>query len=177
MIAKRMLGATAFVASLALGTPVVFAQQQSTPAAPAAPSAPAASAPESAAPAPSASTKSPKRSRLSRVETRIKTLHAELKITPDQEQEWDAVAQVMRDSASNIDQLAQQRQQNNANMTAVDNLKSYQAIADAHADEMNKLVPAFDALYEKMSPDQQKNADMVFRPRKSHRRSTKKTSG
>jgi periplasmic protein CpxP/Spy len=166
MIAKRMLSASVFAAALALAAPLALAQQQMTPVA----SAPAPSTSPSAKPA-----KPP--SREARVEARIKSLHAQLKITSDQEQAWDAVAAVMRESASSIDQLSQQRTKDRASMTAVDNLKSYQAIADAHADEMNKLVPAFQALYEKMSPEQQKNADVAFRPRTSHRASAAKKSG
>ncbi|HUK60831.1 MAG TPA: Spy/CpxP family protein refolding chaperone [Stellaceae bacterium] len=166
MSAKRILGVGMFSAALALGAPLALAQQQMTPA-PAAPSA---------APAPSAGSSSATAkpsSREARVEARIKSLHTQLKITPGQEQEWGAVADVMRQSASNIDELSQERSKDRTSMTAVDNLKSYQAIADAHADEMNKLVPAFQALYVKMSPDQQKNADQVFQPRARHSRTKK----
>ena len=166
MTGKRMLGASALVAALALGAPLALAQQQMAPAA------------ATAAPAPSTSARTAaKPSREARVEARIKTLHAQLKITPDQEQEWGAVASVMRNSASNIDQLSQQRTKDRTSMSAVDNLKSYQGIADAHADEMNKLVPAFSALYDKMSPDQQKNADQVFKPRTARHSTTTKKSG
>jgi len=158
MIGTRILGATALAAALALGAPYVMAQQASPPAA-------------SSAPA------KPKPTRETRVEARIKTLHAQLKITPDQEDAWNAVAGVMRDSASTIDQLSQQRAKDRTKgMSAVENLKTYQAIADAHADEMNKLVPAFQALYDKMSPAQQKNADAVFNSRGTRRAPAKKKS-
>jgi len=162
MIAKRIFGASVFVAALALGAPAGLAQQPAAPSAP-----PAASAPSKSTAA--------KPTREQRVEARIKTLHAQLKIAPDQEQDWNAVASVMRDSASSIDQLSQQRSKGRAGMTAVDNLRSYQAIADAHADEMNKLVPAFSALYDKMTPDQKKNADQVFGERRGRRPAAKKS--
>jgi len=168
MIAKRMLGVGVFSTALMLGAPLAVAQQQMTPASPPAASAPSTCTGTTAAAKPS--------SREARVEARIKSLHAQLKITPDQEREWGTVADVMRQSASNIDELSQRRSKDRAGMTAVDNLKSYQAIAEAHADEMNKLVPAFTALYAKMSPDQQKNADQAFQPR-PRRASTKKKSG
>jgi len=45
----------------------------------------------------------------------------------------------------------------------VDDLQSYAAIADAHADGLKKLIPAFQALYTAMSDDQKKTADMLFR--------------
>jgi len=47
-------------------------------------------------------------------------------------------------------------------MSAVDDLRSYQKLADAHADGLKKLVPAFEALYNTMSQDQKKTADAVF---------------
>ena len=39
------------------------------------------------------------------VEERIVQLHAELKITPDEEKQWNDVAQAMRDNAASIDKL------------------------------------------------------------------------
>ncbi len=81
--------------------------------------------------------------------------------------------------AQEMEKLQRERARSRATMTAVDDLKSYQAIADAHAEEMSKLVPAFGALYAKMSPEQQKNADEIFRhpPRARathHKKSTSK---
>jgi periplasmic protein CpxP/Spy len=163
MIGTRFLGAAALAASLALGAPAGVAQQ-SAPA----PAPQATPAPTPAAKAPAKAVRK-RPTQEERVEARIKALHAELKITPDQEQEWGAVAQVMRDSARNIDELSQKRTTDRSKMSAVDNLRSYQAIADAHADEMNKLVPAFSALYDKMSDAQKKNADMVFNHRQARR--------
>jgi hypothetical protein len=86
-------------------------------------------------------------------------------ITPAQEALWSVVAQAMRDSASRINALIQQRAQNAKAMSAVDDLNSYQAIAQAHADGLNNLVPAFDTLYASMSDAQKKNADAVFKKR------------
>jgi hypothetical protein len=166
-IGTRFLGAAALAAAFALAAPASFAQQ-SAPAPEAAPPPPAAAAPMK--PAHKRTTQE------ERVEAHIKALHAQLKITPDQEQEWDAVAQVMRDSALTIDQLSQERSTARAKMSAVNNLKSYEAIADAHADEMNKLVPAFSALYDKMSDGQKKNADMVFSHRRAAHAPAKKKS-
>ena len=99
------------------------------------------------------------------VETRIKSLHDQLKITPAQEAQWATVAQAMRDSASKINALIQQRAQSAKTMSAVDDLHSYQAIAQAHADGLGNLVPAFETLYASMSDAQQKNADAVFKKR------------
>ncbi|HLI11361.1 MAG TPA: Spy/CpxP family protein refolding chaperone [Alphaproteobacteria bacterium] len=97
-----------------------------------------------------------------RVENRIKELHSRLKITPEQETQWSAVAQVMRDNAKQVEDLLKQRRANIQSMTALDDLRSYQAIAQAHADGLQKLTTAFQTLYDGMSDTQKKNADAVF---------------
>jgi hypothetical protein len=109
-----------------------------------------------------------------RVETRIKSLHAQLKITADEEPQWSAVADAMRDNAHAIDQLASERTTKRSSMTAIDNLKSYEEITDAHADGLKKLVPAFESLYDKMSDTQKKTADAVFNNQRQKR--AKKTT-
>jgi hypothetical protein len=48
-------------------------------------------------------------------------------------------------------------------MSAVDNMKSYAAIARSYADDTEKLATAFASLYAKLSPEQQKTADQLFR--------------
>jgi hypothetical protein len=98
-----------------------------------------------------------------RVEKRITNLHARLKITPAQEQEWNQFAQVMRDNARQMDQDYQQRSQRVQEMSALDNMQSYAKIAEAHAQDVQKLVPAFETLYNSMSAEQKHTADQVFR--------------
>jgi LTXXQ motif family protein len=100
--------------------------------------------------------------RVDRVEARITSLHAQLKITGAQESQWSAFAQVMKDNAKAIDALIQSRAQEAKAMTAVDDLRAYQGIADAHAEGLKKLIPAFEAVYASMSDAQKKNADAVF---------------
>src|SRR5277367_6764764 len=83
------------------------------------------------------------------VEQRITQLHAELKIAPDQESKWNSVAQAMRDNAANMDKLvAEKRQQAPQNMTAVDDLKTYQEFTQAHLDGLKNLTSAFSSLYD-----------------------------
>ncbi|MBI3513568.1 MAG: Spy/CpxP family protein refolding chaperone [Proteobacteria bacterium] len=96
------------------------------------------------------------------VETRVTELHDKLKITSAQEAKWKAVAQVMRDNAQKMDGLMQKRGQTLRTMTAVDDLKSYREMTDAHTKGLQKLIPAFETLYNAMAPDQRKNADQVF---------------
>lgn len=104
-----------------------------------------------------------------RVETRIKTLHDKLQITPDQESAWNDVAQSMRDNEANMHDVIEARHANASKMTAIDDLQSYQKIAQAHADGMGKLISSFSSLYDSMSPEQQKNADQVFGSFEGHR--------
>ncbi|HJT21942.1 MAG TPA: Spy/CpxP family protein refolding chaperone [Nitrospira sp.] len=99
-----------------------------------------------------------------RVEAHINKLHAELRITPAQEDLWKMVVQVMRENENTMDALHRSRAQHAATMTAVDDVRSYAAIADAHADGLKKFVSVFEALYNSMSDEQKKNADSVLSP-------------
>jgi periplasmic protein CpxP/Spy len=164
--AVRRLAAAAIGAALLAGSAAAAtADHSSTPpllaqATPATP-APAPSAAPAPAPEPSATPAKKRRTPTDRVELRIKQLHEELKITPEQEPQFDAVAQAMRDDAKAMEDAIAQRREAKS-MTAVDDLKAYQAIADAHSQGLQKLIPAFSALYDTMSPEQKKNADAVF---------------
>jgi protein CpxP len=97
------------------------------------------------------------------VEKRIDELHAELKITPQQSQQWDAFAQVMRDNAHNTDQAFHDRAQKLPSENADDAMKSYAQLAQLHADNMQKLSSAFSALYATLSDEQKAIADPLFR--------------
>ena len=102
-------------------------------------------------------------SKADRVEARIKELHTKLKITPAQEELWNNVAQTMRDNAKTMEALIKARSEKAGTMTAVDDLKSYSEIAEAHADGLKKFIPAFEPLYAGMSDAQKKSADTLFR--------------
>jgi hypothetical protein len=100
------------------------------------------------------------------VEARIKTLHSSLHITADQEPLWNNFAQVMRENAKAMaDRHKLEAAQNAQSRSAVDELKSYAAVIDAHAEEVRKLLPTFQALYDSMSDAQKKTTDGVFRSR------------
>ena len=98
-----------------------------------------------------------------RAEARIKDMHAKLKITPAQEDQWAKITQEMRDNAKSMDALTQKRLANAKTMTAVEDLKSYAEIADAHANGIKKFIPLFETLYAGMSDAQKKEADALFR--------------
>jgi septal ring factor EnvC (AmiA/AmiB activator) len=101
--------------------------------------------------------------RVDRVEARITDMHAKLKITQAQEDQWGKVAQVLRDNEKAIEPLIKARNENGRTMNAVDDLKSYGEITDAHADGIKKFTPVFATLYDSMSDAQKKQADTLFR--------------
>ena len=158
VLALLVAGGAALAASAdpAAGPPLRLAQATT-------PAAPSGSAPARTRPSPA-----------ERVEARIKSLHDRLKITSAQEPQWNAVAQAMRENAQTMESAIQQRHQT-ANMTAIDDLKAYQAIAQAHLQNVQKLIPAFQTLYDTLSPEQKKAADDAFnRARSGPRRAPKK---
>ena len=154
--AKPMTGAVAVVALLAAGVLAPAAQAGSS----ASPQLVAQAS--TTTPAPSTTQKAPaatthaKKKPVDRVEARITELHSRLKITDAQATQWDAFAQVMRDNAKSMTDALDKRAAAAKTATAVDDMRSYQAVTQAHADGMAKLVPAFESLYNAMSPEQQK---------------------
>ena len=99
------------------------------------------------------------------IESRIKELHTRLHITDAQKTQWDNLAQVMRDNAQAMTDLQKQRAADAKSMTAVDVVKSYSEVIQAHEEGMKKFVPAFEDLYNSMSDEQKKVADSMFRGR------------
>jgi hypothetical protein len=99
------------------------------------------------------------------VEARITELHAKLAITSAQEDLWSHVTQVMRDNEQAMEALHRTRLERATTISAVEDVKSYAAIAEAHADGLKRFAPVFEALYASMSDAQKKNADTLFSSR------------
>jgi protein CpxP len=97
-----------------------------------------------------------------RVEARINELHQKLAITADQEPQWKKLADTMRDNAKEVEEKAAERQKALQTMTVIDDLRSYEGLAKAHAESMTRLVASFEPLYASMSPEQKKRADAEF---------------
>jgi hypothetical protein len=95
-------------------------------------------------------------------EERIKEIHAKLHITADQEAKFGKLADVMRDNAKSMSEAVEKREAAEKTTSAIDDLKAYQAIAQAHADGLKELVPAFETLYSGLSDTQKKEADELF---------------
>ena len=97
------------------------------------------------------------------IDQRIASLHETLKITPAEEADWKAVAQTMRDNVAAMQKLASDKQaKSTSGMTAVEDLQTYSAFAQAHVDHLKKLTAAFSTLYNSMPAAQKKLADQVF---------------
>ena len=102
--------------------------------------------------------------------SRIAELHDRLHITAAQEQLWSTVAQTMRDNAATLRATLADQSAKRDTMSAVDDLKIFQIIADEHSNGLKKLIPVFETLYASMTPAQQKQADRVFREHRRHSR-------
>lgn len=152
-IRSTYLASVAIVGLLAL--PVAALAQGAQPA--------ASPPPQAAASSPMTSHPVPGKTMAERVEAHIKELHAQLHITPSEQPQWNQFAAVMRDNARDMDQAFMQRAEQYPTMTAVQNMQSYEQIAEAHADHLQKLVPAFQNLYNVMPPAQRQLADRLFR--------------
>jgi protein CpxP len=101
------------------------------------------------------------------VEARIKELHKKLRITPAQETQWNNLAQVMRENARTMQDLERKRAEDVKTISAVDVIKSYADVIEAHEAGMKKFIPAFEDLYSSLSAEQKKIADDLFRSRAS----------
>ena len=140
------------------GRGIVLAQAAVPPPPPPSGTPPAGAPPAAAAKAPAATP-------TAYVETRIKELHRKLHITKAQEPQWESVAQVMRSNATSMEALVHERYESAPKMTAVDDLRSYSALADAHADGLKKFLPVFEQVYDSLSDALKKTADTLFRNR------------
>ena len=121
-----------------------------------------------AGPAAGAATTTPEQAEQQAAEQRIQTLQAALQIAPPQMAQWTSFAQAMRDNATATDALFRSRAASAATMNAVDNMKSYAAVARSYADNTQKLSDAFGALYAALSDAQKQVADRLFRQQAEH---------
>ena len=135
MITNISRGTTrAMLAALLLAAPPMAARAATTPATPVAP-----------------------------VEQRITALHGQLKITPDEEPAWAAVAQAMRDNVTGVEKLnAEHARDVPEKITALQHMQTYEAYARQHLQGLEALDAAFEKLYVAMPPAQQAVADKVF---------------
>ena len=101
-------------------------------------------------------------------EQRITDLHARLHISAAEQSQWDQFAQTMLTNAKDLDQAYQQRAATFDKLNAVENMQSYAQIEQTRAQDMQKLVPAFQTLYASLSDQQKQDADQLFRNQAAH---------
>jgi protein CpxP len=94
------------------------------------------------------------------VDRQIADLKKQLKITPQQEPQFNAFAEVMRNNAQELDALMQQASSGQPN--AVEQVKRFAQFSETQANGMKRLVPALQALYDSLSDPQKKVADRVL---------------
>ena len=94
------------------------------------------------------------------IERQISELKKRLNITPQQQPQFDAFAQAMRQNAQTMEPLMQEQQ--SANRNAVDDLKAAAKFAEAEADALKRLLTPLQALYDALSDQQKKVADQVL---------------
>jgi hypothetical protein len=108
--------------------------------------------------------------RPNRIEGRIAFMKAELKITPAQESQWNAVSDAMRHNATQRQQLFEQmRSRGDQPMTAVDHLNFRQRMSEVQAESAKSFATTFAALYTSLDDSQKKQADELLSPRRHHR--------
>ena len=146
---------------LTLGLFSTAAMAQGT--APAAAPAAGQAAPSQAAPAHAKAAARHAKKHQDRIEERITRLHTQLKITSEQAKQWEVFAQTMRDNAQRIDQAIQDRAKKLPTMNADEVMKSYAALGQEHAEDLQKLSAAFSGLYGVLSDAQKQTADVLFR--------------
>jgi len=105
-------------------------------------------------------------SAVAHTEAQIKQLQGALNTTEAQEPLWNNLIQVMRENAKDMDALSDARKKERAEGTktlnAVEHMKLHSQITKAHLDQLQKLIPPFEAFFSSLS-DQQKNiTNIVF---------------
>ncbi len=97
-----------------------------------------------------------------RIESHIADLHRRLAITPAQEPLWAAFADVMRANGKAVEQNFRDSQARGGAPTAVEDMRNYAAATRLHADNVDRLLPPFERLYDAMSPDQRRVTDQTL---------------
>jgi len=151
-IARALIPAGVAVA----GLPMAFATETGLPAESVDQPADTGSTPPSAS-------AHPKPPALDPIAERLKYLHDRLGITPGQEPLWADLARVMQDNAKAVTPLIRERLQVTKNRTAVETLDIYERLGEAQLEGLKNFLAAFRALYDKLSDQQKKIADVIFR--------------
>ena len=96
------------------------------------------------------------------VDGRIAFLQAELKITPQQEAQWQPVAAAMRQNANALDQVIGSARQQRGAIDAVQRLTMREQFDKVRIENDERLLSAFKPLYASLSPEQQQIANQLL---------------
>jgi hypothetical protein len=108
-----------------------------------------------------------KMSPVEHTESLIKQLEGKLQVTEAQQELWKNLTQVMRENAKEMEAFNKEQAENAKNMNAVDFLKHYSKVTEAHSEKLKKFIPPFEAFYASMSEKQKKMTDKYFRSGKA----------
>lgn len=147
------------MSALAAGSVLSPAFAQSTQTAPAEQTAPAAPA----TPASPSSHRSHAMTESQRTEQRLAWMHKRLGINQSQQAAWNQFAQASIDNANKLDAAFRQRADQIGSMNAVQSMDSFVKIDMQRAQDMQSLEQQFAQLYGALSPEQQQEADQMFR--------------
>ena len=105
-------------------------------------------------------------SAVAHTEAQIKQLQGALNITEAQQELWDNLTQVMRENAKDMDALTdslhKERAECTRNMNAVEHMKLHSQITQTHSEQLEKLIPPFEAFYDSLSDEQKKITNTIF---------------
>ncbi len=138
-----------------IGAPIVLAQADIQAQSEAPGTTPPATEPSPGATAPATPSQ-----RDMRVQRQLRDLYTQLRITPAEQPQWDAFARTLQANADHMHQLWASRP--TGQVSALDDMRNYTRMAQAHAEDMQRLVAAFEPLYTSLSSEQKATADQVF---------------
>ena len=96
------------------------------------------------------------------VDGRIAFFKAELKITPEQETQWQPVATALRQNANALDEVINSARQQRGTMDAVQRLTVRGQFDKVRSESDERLLSAFKPLYASLSPEQQQIANQLL---------------
>ena len=137
------------------GAPVLLAQADTQAQSQAPGAVPPATAPNAAAPNPSGPSQ-----RDMRVQQQLRDLYTRLHITAAEQPQWEGFARTLQANADHMHELWASRP--TGTVSALEDMHNYTRMAQAHAEDMQRLVAAFEPLYTSLSPEQKATADQVF---------------
>jgi zinc resistance-associated protein len=103
------------------------------------------------------------------IDARIAAIKAGLKLTPDQEKNWPAVEQAIRDLAKDRYQRRTERQGRQGRGDPIERLRNRADAMTQTAADLKKLADAADPLYQSLNEDQKHRLFFLVRSMRGHR--------